>query len=194
MISVVDLTQIFILKAISKSSAANNVRPRTLQWTEVHGKKVDARRQTYCKTELQLAAVLFICAALLSSSGEHRRNSAYLSSSPTITACVADRETGKLSEGATYKKWTIFYLAIKPKDNTKTAQCQQNWCCWQVYGLKIYWQLETLAKKKANTYNFQNYATTVYTFSVFQGFGISSQWVSKEDLPWKGTLGGFFSV
>lgn len=101
---------------------------------------------------------------------------------------------GKLSEGVTYKKRTIFYIAIKPEDSIKAARCQLNWRSWQVYGLKIRWQLEALAKKKANIYNFQNYATTVYTFQPSQSFDIDSQLASKEDLPWKGILHGFSPI
>lgn len=68
------------------------------------------------------------------------------------------------SEGATYKKRTIFYIAIKVEDNIKAVQCQLNWCSWQVYGLKICWQLEASAKKKANIY----YATVLRISAVFE--------------------------
>lgn len=65
-------------------------------------------------------------------------------------------------------------------------QCQLNWCRWQVYALKICWQLEALAKKKANTHNFHNDAAPASSKLWHQ-----STAGTEGGLSWKGILCGF---
>lgn len=129
-ISVADFTQIFTLKDICKIFRYKQCTAWDLcisvEWSP--WKQVDARKQKHNNTLLQLADFLFIPAALFSSFWVCNSNSTHLSSSAPITLILHTGETGKLSslsasEGATYKNWTIFYIAIKAEDNIKTVQC-----------------------------------------------------------------------
>lgn len=86
------------------------------------------------------------------------------------------------SEGATYKKRTIFYIAIKVEDNIKAVQCQLNWCSWQVYGLKICWQLQASAKKKSK----HILCNCLTHFSSLWALSLSTSWQAGRTCPGRG--------
>lgn len=94
---------------------------------------------------------------------------------------------GKLSEGVTYKNRTIFYIAIKPEDSIKAARCQLNRRSWQVYGLKIRWQLEALAKKKQTYTTFKTMLRLSTRFSHLKALTLTRSWQVRRTCPGRGS-------